>query len=65
MEVDGAHHMDVRHWAADMLRQNEIWIAGDRILRFPAWLIRQESAQVANQLREALRAAGWRGAVWN
>jgi hypothetical protein len=60
VEVDGAHHMDVRHWAADMLRQNEIWIAGDRILRFPAWLIRQNPAHVANQLREALRAAGWR-----
>jgi hypothetical protein len=23
-EVDGAHHMDVRHWAADMRRQNQI-----------------------------------------
>jgi hypothetical protein len=60
VEVDGAHHMDVRHWAADMLRQNEVWIAGDRILRFPAWLIRNEPVRVADQLRKALRAAGWR-----
>lgn len=60
VEVDGSHHMDVRHWAADMLRQNEVWIAGDRILRFPAWLIRAEPAQVADQLLVALRAAGWR-----
>jgi hypothetical protein len=60
VEVDGSHHMDVRHWAADMLRQNEVWIAGDRILRFPAWLIRTEPAQVADQLLVALRAAGWR-----
>lgn len=60
VEVDGAHHMDVRHWAADMRRQNEVWIAGDRILRFPAWLIRARPDEVAAQLRAALIAAGWR-----
>ena len=59
VEVDGAHHVDVRHWAADMRRQNEIWIAGDRILRFPAWLVRRRPAEVAAQLRAALIAAGW------
>jgi hypothetical protein len=59
VEVDGAHHMDVRHWAADMLRQNQVWIAGDRILRFPAWLIRARPVEVADQLRAALAAAGW------
>jgi very-short-patch-repair endonuclease len=62
VEVDGAHHMDVRHWAADMVRQNEVWIAGDRILRFPAWLLRTHPADVAAQLHAALRAAGYRGA---
>ena len=36
VEVDGAHHMEVRHWTADMLRQNEVWLEGDRVLRFPA-----------------------------
>jgi hypothetical protein len=60
VEVDGAHHMDVRHWAADMARQNEVWIAGDRILRFPAWLVRARPKEVADQLRAALMAAGWR-----
>jgi very-short-patch-repair endonuclease len=59
-EVDGAHHMDARHWAADMQRQNKIWISGDRILRFPAALIREGPAEVAAQLRAALTAAGWR-----
>jgi hypothetical protein len=58
-EVDGAHHVDARHWAADMLRQNQVWIAGDRVLRFPAWLIRARPADVADQLRAALAAAGW------
>jgi very-short-patch-repair endonuclease len=59
-EVDGAHHMDARHWAADMQRQNQIWISGDRILRFPAALIRERPAEVTAQLRAALTAAGWR-----
>jgi hypothetical protein len=58
-EVDGAHHMDARHWAADMIRQNQVWIAGDRVLRFPAWLIRADPSAVAGQLRAALTAAGW------
>jgi hypothetical protein len=58
-EVDGAHHMDARHWAADMLRQNDIWISGDRILRYPAWYIRSKPDEVAHQLRRALTAAGW------
>ncbi|WP_246158244.1 DUF559 domain-containing protein [Catellatospora sichuanensis] len=59
VEVDGAHHMDERHWAADMLRQNEVWLQGDRVLRFPAWLLRSDPARVVTQLRAALRAAGW------
>jgi very-short-patch-repair endonuclease len=59
VEIDGAHHMDVRQWADDMLRQNEVWIGGDRILRFPAWLVRSRPADVAKQVRRALNAAGW------
>jgi very-short-patch-repair endonuclease len=59
VEVDGAHHMDVSEWAADMRRQNDVWIAGDRILRFPAWLLRRRPGEVAAQLRAALVAAGW------
>ncbi|WP_199853905.1 endonuclease domain-containing protein [Plantactinospora sp. BB1] len=59
VEIDGAHHMDARHWAADLRRQNDIWIAGDRILRFPAWLVRSRPTEVADQLRAALVAGGW------
>jgi very-short-patch-repair endonuclease len=58
VEVDGGHHVDARQWAADMLRQNQVWISGDRILRFPAWLVRAEPATVAHQIRAALIAAG-------
>lgn len=60
VEVDGAHHMDVRHWAADLRRQNRVWIEGDRILRFTAFDVRHRPAEVASQLRAALEAAGWR-----
>ncbi|MEV6709076.1 DUF559 domain-containing protein [Micromonospora wenchangensis] len=60
VEVDGAHHMDVRHWAADLRRQNGVWISGDRILRFTAFDVRHRPDEVAAQLRAALTAAGWR-----
>ncbi|MDG4794179.1 hypothetical protein [Micromonospora sp. WMMD1082] len=59
VEVDGGHHMDVRHWAADLRRQNRVWIDGDRILRFTAFDIRHRPDEVAAQLRAALTAAGW------
>jgi len=54
VEVDGAHHMEAGQWEADMLRQNEIWIRGDRVLRFSAWQIRHQADNVATQLRSAL-----------
>jgi hypothetical protein len=60
VEVDGSHHMDAGHWVADMVRQNDVWINGDRILRFPARMVRMEPARVARQLQAALEAAGWR-----
>jgi len=59
VEVDGAHHMDARQWAADMRRQNDVWISGDRILRFAAFDLRRRTDAVVTQLTAALRAAGW------
>ncbi|GAA2695585.1 endonuclease domain-containing protein [Actinoplanes palleronii] len=60
VEIDGSHHIDAGHWESDMLRQNQVWIDGDRILRFPAAMIRSRPEAVAVQLRQALEAAGWR-----
>ena len=60
VEVDGAHHLDAEQWWADMRRQNEVWIRGDRILRFPAWVVRNRPEEVEALLRAALTAAGWR-----
>lgn len=60
VEIDGGQHMDVAGWWADMQRQNEIGTTGDRILRFPAWAIRNDPDAVLAQVRAALMAAGWR-----
>ena len=60
VEVDGAHHIDVRQAWADMDRQNKSWTAGIRVLRFPAWMILDRPAEVAADVRRALMAAGWR-----
>ena len=62
-EVDGSHHMEVRHWEADMERQNDVWIGGDIILRFSAAGVRNRPDRVAAKLRRALVAAGGRRGV--
>jgi very-short-patch-repair endonuclease len=59
VEVDGGHHTEVREWWADMQRQNALWVAGDRVLRFPTWALRHRPNDVAEQIRTALIAAGW------
>ena len=60
VEIDGGYHMEVRQWWADMRRQNELWLPGDRVLRFPAWAVTAEAGDVIAQIRRALEAAGWR-----
>ncbi|NJC69838.1 hypothetical protein HC031_08900 [Planosporangium thailandense] len=62
VEVDGSFHLEVRTWWADMRRQNDLWIRGDRVLRFPAWVVARRPDEVATQMRAALSAAGWRSA---
>ncbi|MGK5671480.1 endonuclease domain-containing protein [Micromonospora sp. URMC 106] len=61
VEIDGGQHLDPRAAWADMRRQNDLWIEGDRILRFPSWAVRAHPAEVIAQLRTALRRAGWPG----
>ncbi|WFE38011.1 DUF559 domain-containing protein [Micromonospora sp. WMMD998] len=61
VEVDGGQHLDPAHAWADMRRQNELWVEGDRVLRFPSWALRTEPEAVIAQIRAALLAAGWRG----
>jgi very-short-patch-repair endonuclease len=60
VEIDGEQHAEPLARWADMKRQNDLWVAGERVLRFPAWVVRRKPAEVAEQVRAALRAAGWR-----
>jgi len=53
-EVDGAIHRTVAQWIADLLRQNELLIGDDIVLRYPSILLRTDEAYVAAQLRRAL-----------
>lgn len=61
VEIDGAQHEDPLHRWDDMERDNDLETDGYRVLRFPAWLVRDNPEQVANKILEALRRAGYRG----
>jgi len=56
-EIDGRWHMDVRAWWADMRRDNSLTIDGYRVLRFPAFAVRDHPKEVAGQIAKALRQA--------
>jgi very-short-patch-repair endonuclease len=55
VEVDGALHLIPRRWWDDQLRQNELVLAGDLVLRFPSVVVRCEPMVVVDQLRRALQ----------
>jgi hypothetical protein len=54
VEVDGALHLAPRRWWHDQLRQNELVIRGDLVLRFPSIVVRCEELLIVDQLRRAL-----------
>jgi hypothetical protein len=55
----GAQHPQVASWHADTRQHNEI--AGEILLRFPAWQVRHKPGEVVAQVRAALHRAGWTG----
>lgn len=55
VEVDGAVHLNWRVRVADELRQNELVLGGDLVLRFPGVTVRCEPTIVLDQLTRALR----------
>ncbi len=55
VEVDGLWHMEAAAWWADMRRDNELTASGYRVLRFPAFAVRDEPGLVAGQIAAALR----------
>ena len=60
VEIDGAHHMFVEEWWRDMDRHNSLSVREEALLRYPAWLVRDRPAKVADEIRAALLEAGWR-----
>jgi hypothetical protein len=60
VEIDGAQHADVRQMWDDHMRQNDLTLAGYVILRYPAFVVREQPALVLAELRRALMANGWR-----
>ncbi|CAN5855173.1 hypothetical protein BH20ACT6_BH20ACT6_03590 [soil metagenome] len=59
-EIHGIPHMAVSRWDADLFRQNEIVIAGDRLLVFSSFAVRHRGDQVIDQCLRMLRRHGWR-----
>lgn len=59
IEIHGIPHLSVVRWNADLVRANEIVIAGERLLIFSSYTIRHERSTVIDQLQ---RAAGLRAA---
>jgi hypothetical protein len=58
VEIDGRWHMDVRAWWADMQRDNELIVDGYRVLRFPAFVVRDSPELVAMLIARAIRQVG-------
>ena len=51
LEIDGAHHMDVAHWQADMRRERGIVISRRLVLRATALEVRLEPRVVLRDLK--------------
>jgi very-short-patch-repair endonuclease len=49
--------MEATAWWADMRRGNDLMISGLRVLRFPAFVVRDQPDVVAAQIRDALGRA--------
>ena len=68
IEIEGSHHDDPWQAWLDADRQNKLFIAGDRVLRYPAWVVRDHPELVLAEVRQALVTAGrvhrsWSAAV--
>jgi very-short-patch-repair endonuclease len=58
VEIDGAHHLDATQAWLDYDRQNQLWMSGECVLRFPAWLLRDQPHKVVADIRRALMDRG-------
>jgi hypothetical protein len=62
VEIYAGPPVDREQAWSDVRRLNELRIAGERVLQFPAGTVRHRPALVARQIRAALVTAGWRPA---
>lgn len=60
LEVDGVQHTWVENVVADAVRQNEVVLENDLVLRLPLLGLRLAPDVFFDQLRQALRRRGWR-----
>ena len=51
IEVDGAFHMEVEHWTADVRRQRKVAAPGRTVVRATAFELRLEPEDVVGDLR--------------
>jgi very-short-patch-repair endonuclease len=61
VEIEGAHHAEPAQILDDALRQNELTIARDAVLRIPLVGWRIDPAAYLDQVERALRERGWPG----
>lgn len=59
VEIDGIHHSWASHVVGDALRQNELVLQGDVVLRLPLLGLRATPDDFFRQIEEALRRGGW------
>ncbi|GAA4755348.1 hypothetical protein GCM10023350_46020 [Nocardioides endophyticus] len=59
VEIDGVHHTWAENVVGDALRQNDLVLDGDTVLRLPLLGLRLEPDEFMAQIEQALRAAGW------
>lgn len=59
VEVDGIHHLAPGAVIADALRQNEVSLAGSKVLRLPVLGLRANEAAFMDQVRAGLVDGGW------
>ncbi|MET0820670.1 MAG: hypothetical protein ABWY58_06875 [Aeromicrobium sp.] len=60
VEIDGIHHLKVPAVVSDALRQNDLSLASDTVLRLPLLGLRIAPGEFMRQVREGLVAGGWR-----
>jgi very-short-patch-repair endonuclease len=61
VEIDGVHHLEVARMWDDAVKSNALQLDGYVLLRYPAFALRTQAKQIADEIREALRRAGLSG----